>query len=202
MGIPMNNGGNNETAITDHSLLRRFREGEEDAATRLYLRYAARLQALASKQTSPQLASRFDPDDVVQSVFRTFFRRVSDGLYDVPPGEELWGLFLVLSLNKIRGLSRHHGAMKRDAKKTFGSKALTKLEKIDIHDETSLTVLTMVVEELMDELPEKNRPVVELRIIGHTVDEIAAKTKRSKRTVERLLGDFRNKLSGLIDKED
>lgn len=198
----MNNNGNNETVITDHSLLRRFRDGEEDAATRLYLRYAARLQALPSNQTSDQLASRFDPDDVVQSVFRTFFRRVSEGLYDVPPGEELWGLFLVLSLNKIRGLGRHHGAVKRDAKKTLGSDALAKLEKHEVHDETSLTILKMVVHELLDELPEKNRPVIELRVSGHGVDEIAAKTKRSKRTVERLLGDFRKKLSGLIDKED
>jgi len=194
--------GKQEDLATDHSLLRRFREGEDDAATRLYLRYAARLQAHASNQTSPQLASRFDPEDVVQSVFRTFFRRVSEGLYDVPPGEELWGLFLVLSLNKIRGLGKHHRAMKRDAQKTFGSDALSKLEKNDEHDENSLTVLKMVVDELMRELPAKNRPIIEFRIGGSTVDEISSKTGRSKRTIERLLRDFKKKLSRLIDKED
>jgi len=198
----MQETGTDEVPITDHSLLRRFRAGEEDAATRLYLRYASRLQALASNQTSKQLASRFDPEDVVQSVFRTFFRRVSEGLYDVPPGEELWGLFLVLSLNKVRGLGKHHRAMKRDSEKTFGSDALLKLEKHDEHDETALSVLKMVVNDLMLELPEKSRPVIELRINGHTIDEIAANTGRSKRTVERLLGEFRKKLSELIDKED
>ena len=54
---------------SDHSLLRRFRSGEPDAATELYVRYAQRLQSLAKSQTSHQLSSRFDPEDVVQSVF-------------------------------------------------------------------------------------------------------------------------------------
>jgi len=197
----MHTGRRHEKTITDHSLIRRFREGEEDAATRLYFRYAARLQALASNQTSPQLASRFDPEDVVQSVFRTFFRRVSEGLYDVPPGEELWGLLLVLSLNKIRGLGTYHRAMKRDAQKTFGSHVLREIERAEPHDETSLAVLRMVVDDLLQGLPVIHRPVVQLRINGHTVDEITKQTGRSKRTVERVLRDFRKQLSKLISEE-
>ena len=95
-----------DTVSTDHSLIRRFRSGEQDAATRTVLAVAlCAFRALASSQTSPTFASRFDPEDVVQSVFRTFFRRASQGLYDVPPGEELWQLLLVIALNKIRELS-------------------------------------------------------------------------------------------------
>ena len=62
---------------SDHSLVRRFRHGQEDAPTKLYIRYAQRLHALATKQTSNELARRVDPEDIVQSVFRTFFRRLS-----------------------------------------------------------------------------------------------------------------------------
>lgn len=188
-------------STTDHSLLRQFRQGEEDAATRLYLRYSARLQALASKQTSKQLASRFDPEDVVQSVFRTFFRRVTDGLYDVPPGEELWGLLLVLSLNKVRRLAKHHRAAKRDAEKTAGSEALAKIDRAASFDENSLAILNMVVQELLDELPEKHRPVVRLRIEGNSVDQIAQESGRAKRTVERILSEFKKTLGGLIEDE-
>ena len=53
---------------SDRSLLLRFQEGNQDAATALYVRYARRLQALAKAQTGKQLATRFDPEDVVQSV--------------------------------------------------------------------------------------------------------------------------------------
>src|SRR2546428_2278489 len=88
-------------ALSDRSLLGRIRRGQKDAATVLYMRYAERLRALAVAQCSPGLAKRVEPDDIVQSVFRTFFRRVTQGQYDVPAGEELWKLLLVMALNKI-----------------------------------------------------------------------------------------------------
>ena len=50
---------------SDHSLLRRYRRGSEDAATQLYLRYAQRLRGLARAQLSPALAPRVDLDDIV-----------------------------------------------------------------------------------------------------------------------------------------
>ena len=185
---------------TDRFLLEQFRKGEQDAATQLYLRYAQRLQLLATSQTSPQLANRFDPEDVVQSVFRTFFRRVSSGLYDVPPGEELWSLLLVLALNKIRTRSRYHRAQKRDVRKTIGAEQLGGAgEPSQPGDETSLQILRFVINDLLDELPETNRSIVELRIQGYKADDIVRMTERSKRTVERVLQEFRLKLSQMID---
>jgi RNA polymerase sigma-70 factor (ECF subfamily) len=104
---------NGRKTRSDGSLVRLIRDGEQQAATDLFLRYSDRLLNLAKSNTSPQLSPRFDPEDVVQSVFRSFFRRVSDGAYDVPPGEELWRLLLVLSLNKVRRLAKFHRAQKR-----------------------------------------------------------------------------------------
>src|SRR5437867_3654775 len=103
-------------APSDRSLLGRIRRGQGDAATLLYLRYADRLRALAIAQCSSDLARRVEPDDIVQSVFRTFFRRVSRGNYNVPAGEELWKLFLVIGLNKIRAAGAFHRAAKRDVR--------------------------------------------------------------------------------------
>lgn len=184
---------------TDHSLVRRLRMGEEDAATQLYARYARRLQLLAAAQTSPQLKVRFDEDDVVQSVFRTFFRRVSGGLYDVPPDEELWNLLLVLALNKIRKLATHHQAQKRDVRRTgHAEPAECEDASITPTDDDSLHVLTMVIHELMEALPEAHRTIVQQRIAGAQTHEISRSVGRSKRTVERVLQDFRQKLSRLI----
>src|SRR5262245_23793795 len=105
--------------VSDHSLLRRFRRGSQDAATQLYLRYVHRLRALVRANCSSQLTRRLEPEDIVQSVFRRFFRRVLKGDYDVPPGEELWGLFLVIALNKIRAEEAFHRAGKRDVRLTI-----------------------------------------------------------------------------------
>ena len=97
--------------------------GHDDAATQLYLRYAHRLRALAVRQTADDLKTRIDPEDIVQSVFRTFFRRVCRGEYSVPEAEQLWKLFLVISLNKVRGV----GAATRIRKNASESSSLASL---------------------------------------------------------------------------
>ena len=104
--------------LTDRSLMRRFRAGSEEAAAELYVRYAKRLRALARARCAPELAARIDADDIVQSVFRSFFQAARKGYYDVPAGEELWRILLVIALNKIRDARAFHTAAKRDVRLT------------------------------------------------------------------------------------
>ena len=187
---------------TDHTLLRRFQAGQQDAATALYVRYANRLQALAKKQTSQSLSPRFDPEDVVQSVFRTFFRRASEGCYEVPVGEELWQLLLVMALNKIRKLGSFHRADKRDAGLTVVSEHYNEVPAgISGDDAIAYQTMKMVIDELMLKLPHSQDRIIQLRIEGHEVNEIAQLTQRSKRTVERILQQFRQQLANLINEE-
>jgi hypothetical protein len=54
-------------------------------------------------------------EDIVQSVFRSFFRRVGQGFYDCPDEDELWKLFLVIGVRKIRNKATYHHAIKRSA---------------------------------------------------------------------------------------
>lgn len=189
-------------SLSDQSLLRRFRSGEQDAATALYVRYSQRLQALAKKQTGADLQARFDPEDVVQSVFRTFFRRAAAGYYDVPPGDELWRLLLVLALHKVRDLAVYHRAQKRDVAKTWEVDEQRDLDpKVSSEDQLAFDGLRIIVRDVIHELPTSNQKIIELRIEGHTVAEIANQTERSNRTVERTLQSFRKQLSELIHVE-
>jgi RNA polymerase sigma-70 factor (ECF subfamily) len=184
---------------SDRSLLRRFRGGEADAATELYLRYAERLRALAAGQCAADLSPRVDADDIVQSVFRTFFRRAGQGQYDVPDGEDLWKLFLVIALHKIRSTATYHRAAKRDVRVTVtGLPDAAAGQPLAAPDETALATLRLVIDELLDALPPSMRAIVELRVEGHEVDEIARRTQRSRRSVERALQEFRTRLSPLI----
>src|SRR5436190_6538766 len=141
---------------SDHSLLRRFRGGSEDAATQLYVRYVHRLRALVKAHCSSELARRVEPEDIVQSVFRRFFRRVSQGDYDVPAGEELWGLFLVIALNRIRAAESFHRAGKRDVRMTI-TDAGNYSKAAYGHDEVAYTVLQMTIAEALEQLPPQQR---------------------------------------------
>jgi RNA polymerase sigma-70 factor (ECF subfamily) len=188
--------------LSDRTLLRRLQSGQADASTELYLRYAQRLLAIASSQTSPNLARRVDPEDIVQSVFRTFFRRASQGHYTVPDGEEIWRLLLVIALNKVRATGAFHRAAKRDVRRTAGGDAFDQAVEAQAgQDDAALSVLRMTVEELLAGMPEAHRWMIELRIEGHDVNDIALTVQRSKRSVERVLQEFRQRLDASIEKD-
>jgi RNA polymerase sigma-70 factor (ECF subfamily) len=192
----------NGVELSDSSLLRRVRLGNQDAATHLYLRYAERLRGLARAECSADLARRVDVDDIVQSVFKSFFRGVRQGFYEVPAGEELWKLFLVIALNKIRAKGAFHRAAKRDVRLTVGEEFLAQYTKNNQdRDSDALGVLQLVIDEMLEELPAHQRAIVIHRIEGYEVAEIATRTGRSKRTVERVLQNFRVQLAAVLEQE-
>jgi RNA polymerase sigma-70 factor (ECF subfamily) len=181
--------------LSDRALLKHFQQGNEDAATSLYLRYVKRVRALARNQCSPELARCVDLDDLVQSVFGSFFRGVRKGRYDVPDGEELWRLFLVIAINKIRARAAYHHAAKRDVRRAANAHAYAQaLENLE-QDEAGQVFLRMTIKEALERLPPEPRRLVQLRMQGYEVAEMARLTGRSNRTVERLLQDARKQLS-------
>ncbi len=188
--------------LSDHSLLRRLRHGSEDAATQLYLRYAHWLKNLARARCCPELARRVDVEDIVQSVFGSFFRAASLGYYDVPAGEELWGLFHVIALNKIRAKGVFHRAAKRDMRVTAGGETLERAGVASRDDEAAYAILRMTIEEALQALPPAHRTMLQLRIEGYEIPEIARQTGRSRRTVERILQEIREALRSHLGEGD
>lgn len=190
-----------DSPASDGSLLRRFRNGSADAATLLYYRYAEQLLSLASARLGADLSPRVDAEDVVQSVFRTFFRRVARGEYEVPDGDDLWKLLLVMALNKIRSAGTHHRAARRDVARTPQPAEGTPTADPPGDDETPLAVLRLAVEEVLGRLSPGHRLIIEKRIDGHEVAEIAALAGRSVRSTERVLCEFRRELAAVLGVE-
>jgi RNA polymerase sigma-70 factor (ECF subfamily) len=189
-----------EFGASDRELLNRFQHGDRDAASLLYERYAGRLRALTRRKSSSALACRLDPDDIVQSVFRNFFHAAREGGYEVPPGEDLWKLLLVIALNKIRARGTFHRAAKRDVRRTRRIEGLDPymLAKENPHGHAALNFLRLVAEEALEQMPQLQRKIVELRVEGYQVHEIAKLTGRSLRTVERTLQNCRKHLSNFL----
>jgi RNA polymerase sigma-70 factor, ECF subfamily len=184
---------------SDHSLMRRLRLGSEGAATQIYLRYGHRLRALARAQSSPELARLIDPDEIVQSVFGSFFRGARKGYYDVPVGAELWRLFLVIALNKIRAKWAYHQAAKRAARMTVNGGALERCPAVENNDAAAFACLKLTIDEALLALPDGHRDLVLLRMEGFSVAEISERLRCSRRTVERMLQNARKRLSRWLD---
>jgi RNA polymerase sigma-70 factor (ECF subfamily) len=192
-----------DRSASDDSLVRRLRAGSETAAGRLYDRYVARLRALARAKLSADLAGRVDPDDIVQSVFRRFFQAAAREDYDAPAGEDLWDLLLVITLNRVRSEAAFQRAAKRDVRRTTKSGAEEDpLAAVADRDDSAAAALRLHVAEALERLPTDYQRVVELRMDGYEVAEIARSIGRSKRTVERLLQEARGVLRATLVETD
>lgn len=177
---------------SDRSLLHRIQSGSEGAAGELHRRYADRLLALTRARAGADWRSREDAEDVVQSVFGSFFRGASGGMYRAPDGDELWGLILTIALNKIRAKGQFHRAAKRDVRRTVGEGDRDDRAFDPPEDPTAAhRLLQVVADELIQGLPDSHREIVRLRAEGYEIAEIAGSTGRSKRSVERVLQELR-----------
>lgn len=176
-------------SASDAGLVTLLRGGDANAAKELFTRYARRLRALVASRLRGPVASRLSADDIVQSVFRTLFQGVVERAYWAPEGRELWGLLCVLALNKVRERVAFHQAARRDVRRTSsGVDALT-----DSDAETQW--LGIEVDDLLGRFRPDDRDVIYLRMTGYEVTEIADRTGRSLRTVERVLQRARAKLA-------
>jgi len=96
-------------------------------------------------------------------VFGRFFKGAQAGFYDIPVGEELWTLFLVNALNKIRAKGAFHLATKRDSRVTKGGDAIDQHHELgDEGGQIALKVLELTIDESLASMPEHYRQMLTL----------------------------------------
>ncbi|MGC3971127.1 MAG: sigma-70 family RNA polymerase sigma factor [Pirellulales bacterium] len=182
--------------MSDTELLKLWSSGQEAAATALVRRYSRRLHGLIVSQTSSALLSRMEVEDIAQSVFRLLFQSIQTKGYVLPEQTEMWGLLLVLALNKIRNRERELRAKKRSITRT--NRGDFDWDQFAGHQDAAVTFLKLMLEEEIDHLPEAQQKIIHMRLEGYDLATIAGECHRSTRTVERVLQTFRGKLEGLV----
>src|SRR5262245_5412685 len=181
-------------------LVRRWRAGDEGAAARLYGRYAQQLLRLAEQHLSRKLSGRVDGDDVVQSVFRTFFRRSAGGEFQIDSSAQIWKLLVKITVMKVRARGRYHSAQKRavsaEAAGPAAPDADAWLPEALARDPDPADAVAFVdqVEALMKDLPPLYGRVLELRLQGQTPTQIAQGLNVSRQTVYRALNLLQERL--------
>lgn len=179
--------------LTDDDLVRLFRDGNQSAATAIYQRHVPRVHAIARSRCGLCFASRFDPDDVVQTAFRDLFDYLQQHASLVLPGGNVRAFLSILAVNHIRTLMEHHSAAKRSVRRTCSSDDRDRpLSIVDRRSDSDQEVAELW--EQIDALPDDDRAVLQLRVQGYEITEIVQKSGRSRRTIERVLHNFRDRL--------
>lgn len=171
-------------------LLARWRDGDEAAAEALFRRYAERLIGLVRVRLSEKLARRVDPEDVIQSVYRSFFLGAREGRYALDQSGDLWRLLVAITKHKLGHQFEYHTADKRALDREDNDVSLGRLNGEVLALDPSPAEATALADELdriMRALEPLPRQMFELRLQGFTLDEIADETRRSLRTVRRVL---------------
>jgi RNA polymerase sigma-70 factor (ECF subfamily) len=180
-----------------------LRACEDAAAREVFDRFARRLVALARRRFTGALGARVDPEDVVQSAYKSFFLRYREGKLEAGNWSSLWGLLTHITLCKCADRVEYYRAARRDVAREVpipdspGSPppwcAVIDREPSPVE----AAVLAETVEQILAGLEDGERAVVELSLQGYTTREISEQLGRAERTVRRLRERVKGRLKRL-----
>eukprot|EP00913_Durusdinium_trenchii_P013358 g12539.t1 len=181
-------------------VMQRLREKDEPTATELFGSFAHRLTALARSRLGADVQRKVAPEDVVQSVFRSFFIRNADGDFDLPDWDSLWSLLTVITVRKCavqgRYFRRDCRDVRREVNDTTTEPTADPVWDFVSRDPTPLECVTIAetVDHLMKDLGERDAEILQLRLQGRTYSEISERIGCAVRTVRRTLSAIRARL--------
>ena len=185
-------------AETTVRLVEQFQAGDASSADELFHRYVERLSRLARSRLSPRLARRVDPEDVVMSAYRSFFLGARDGRFVIQRSGDLWALLVRMTLHKLYRTAAFHRAEKRSIDVEDRTPASLNHIQSDEPTPEEAVALADFLEALLAELPAPHRRMLELRLQGERIPEIAIETGVTERTVRRVLERMRDRLGSAV----
>lgn len=185
-------------------LMARFHTDVDTAARDVFRRFSGRLIALTRQQIAHRLAHRIDPEDVVQSAFRSFFVRQRDGKFDLGGWSSVWGLLIRITLRKCADRVEYLQAERRDVRRDTlapnGDEQPLAAVPARTPSPEEAAVLSETIEALFRALDADERPILELSLQGHTAAEISIRLGRALRSVHRLRERIQKHLWRLHDR--
>ena len=186
------------SSFTD--VMARLRTGDQAAARQIFQRFVGRLVRLARDRLGQALRRRVDPEEVVQSAYKSFFLRYGAGKLEVPDWGSLWSLLTVITLRKCVDRVDYHRAQCRDARREVKDHAeeagsgpwWEAVSREPTPEEAA--VLTETVEQLLRDMEERERPMLEMSLQGYTSKEIGERLGVSERTARRVRERVRKQL--------
>lgn len=182
--VPVSNSFRKNRQASPAKLVSNFQNGDSNAASQLHQLFARRLLALVRQRMNPAFNRRLDPEDIVQSAFRSFFRVVSADSW-TPDGrsEQVWSLLCAITVNKLNARVRFHSAAKRSVEREVF--AIESLSQRDMQEAEAIFVDEL--ECVMRENTERQQQILKLLLGGRSEAEVAELKQCSLRTVYRVL---------------
>ncbi len=187
-----------DTSVT--AWLRKLEAGHDLAAERLWEVFFERLVRLVRERMHSTHHRLADPEDVALSAFASFCRGVENQRFPhLADRQGLWRLLVSISVHKLLHLQRDRNRLKRGGKfrqieQAYDDRGPSVMDQI-IGREPTPEIAVQVSEQYERWMKALNSEelvrLAEWKLEGFTNDEIAAKSGRTTRTVERKLNLIR-----------
>jgi RNA polymerase sigma-70 factor (ECF subfamily) len=164
-------------------------------------RFTRRLVGLARTHLDARLQHKIEPEDVVQSVYRSFFLRYGEQLPENQDLEGLWPLLTLITVRKCADRVRYYQAERRKISREASAGAANDDRPLPWQEAVSreptpehAAVLAETLENLLTHLDADERPIIELSLQGFSTQEISERLGRAERSVRRLRERVRKQL--------
>jgi RNA polymerase sigma-70 factor (ECF subfamily) len=185
-------------------LMQLTRKGNREAARRLVELYEPEIRRAARlRMTDPKLRRIVDSMDICQSVFGKFFRSATEGELQLESPEQLMGLLVTMTRNRV--VDEHR---KQNRKKRNSGEAPILAESYMLVEDSPGPKTAFALKELLAQVRSKfsadELEIADRRNAGMTWEEIAAELdesgevlrKRLERALQRVRGQFANPSEG------
>lgn len=179
----------------------RLHRGDPSASEEIFTRYAQQLLRVVAPRVSSSLRQKVDPEDIVQSAFRSFFRAGPVDAFHTEGWNDLWSILVTITLRKCRYQVRQFLTAKRNVNREFsgGSDGTPQDWQMVASEPTPAEAAEMadLVHHFLTSLNERNRLIAESTLRGTAPADIAKQMGLTERTIYRQIEQIKDKLSAL-----
>ena len=181
--------GTSDATISD--CFRRMAEGDPDAVAAIWEHFFPRLLGLAKVTMAGQRQAAYDPLDAVASAMTTFWKRAQRGEFGKRKNrDELWNLLATITKRKALKAIEREQTLKRGGRRArYTLEEAAGAENFELQrvlERIPAQEFDIWCADLFALLPDDRlRSIALLRLLGHTIQEIAHLQGSSLSAVER-----------------
>ena len=180
-----------------NSVEQRLHHDRSSAQIVVHQKFVYELVRLASSKISRKFNGKVEPEDVVQSVFKSFFARHKDGRVYPQNWNEMWSLLATMTVRKCYRSTEKYLSNKRSVSREI-SLNVNSHHSFGVEDRLPNAMEVMIFEEtlasLLEPMTDLQKQIIALKLSGFTKSEISKKVGRTERTVYRAFNVIRRQL--------
>jgi len=173
-----------------NELMRRLRDGSEDAAWELVERYGNSVQRVIRRSLNEQMRSKFDSIDFVQAIWFSLFRE-RERFTGFQSPAHLTAYLMGMAKNKLAHEHRRRlQTKKHDLRREHADTSQAPLSEqpgTNIPRPSEIAQVRELWNSIIDGESEQNQGIVKLRLAGMTYEEIGSTLGINERTARRVI---------------